>query len=67
MPTLMDAATDLDRGDRRNQAIIDGIGKSVQKRTPQFAIGGRADLRHLLDHLDDGVHVREELIAEPAS
>ena len=67
MPSLMNARADFDRADGGKQAIVDGIGKSVQQDPPQALIDRRADFRHLLEHVHDGIHIREELLAEAAS
>ena len=67
MPSLVNTRADLDRGERRKQAIINGRRKAVKEYSPQALIHSRTDFRHLLEHLHDGIHIREELVAEPAS
>ena len=67
MPSLMNARANFDRADGWKQAIVDGIGKSVQQDPPQPLRDRRADFRHLLEHVHDGIHIREEFLAEAAS
>ena len=67
MPSLVNARADLNRADGWKQAIVDGIGKSVQQDSSQAPIDSRTDFRHLHEHLHDGIHIREELLAEAAS
>ena len=67
MPSLVNARADLDGADGWKQAIVDGIGKSVQQHSSQALIHSRTDLRRLLEHLHDRIHIRDELLTKAAS
>ncbi len=62
---LMHARAHLNGRRRGEQPIVHGIRKLIEEAAPQGAMHDRAGLGMLLDHLQDSLDIREEVLAQP--
>ena len=61
----MHARAHLNGRRRGEQPIVHGIRKLIEEAAPQGAMHDRAGLGMLLDHLQDSLDIREEVLAQP--